>query len=110
MSDIYDLVIIGGGPAGMTAGLYGCRARIEKLAFGSGACGGQALIAYRVENFPGFPDGVSGSDIADWMLKQAEHFGLQVKSAEAKGIRAKKDKELQFQIGQNGAGEQRANL
>lgn len=109
MGETYDLVIIGGGPAGMTAGLYACRARMKTLLLERAACGGQALIAYRVENFPGFPDGVSGSDIADWMLKQAEHFGLQVKLAEAKDARSKQDEEPQFQIGLNDGGELRAN-
>lgn len=109
MGETYDLVIIGGGPAGMTAGLYACRARMKTLLLERVACGGQALIAYRVENFPGFPDGVSGPDIADWMLKQAEHFGLQVKSAEAKSIKVRDDKELKFQIELNDSGELRAN-
>ena len=109
MDETYDLVIIGGGPAGMTAGLYACRARMKTLLLERGACGGQALIAYRVENFPGFPEGVSGPDISDWMLKQAEHFGLQVKSAEAKSITFKEDKGLRFQIGLTDAGELRAN-
>ena len=91
MADIYDIAIIGGGPAGLTAGLYACRARMKTVLIEKLACGGQVLIADMIENFPGFPDGIKGPDLAEWMHKQAAHFGLEVKAAEVKGFTAKKN-------------------
>lgn len=83
MDDIYDIIIAGGGPAGLTAGLYACRARMKTLLVEKGICGGQILITDTIENFPGFPEGIKGPDLADWMFKQASHFGLEVRTAEA---------------------------
>lgn len=87
--DIYDVVIIGGGPAGLTAGLYASRARLKVLLLEKAACGGQILIADTVENFPGFPGGTKGSDLADLLLKQAVDFGLEVKEAEVAQVVSK---------------------
>lgn len=89
MSDIHDIVILGAGPAGLTAGLYAARARMDVVLFEKAMPGGQILITDRIENFPGFPDGVSGPDLAGWMTKQAEHFGLKTVIAEAKEIEFK---------------------
>jgi thioredoxin reductase (NADPH) len=73
-----DLIIIGGGPAGLTAGIYAGRARlctflIEKLIHG-----GQMMTTDLVENYPGFPEGISGPDLSDRMRQQAERFGLKI--------------------------------
>ena len=83
MIDIYDLVIIGGGPAGLTAGIYAARARLKTILLEKAFCGGQMLITDHVENYPGFAKGLKGAKIADDMMKQAEQFGLQIKTAEA---------------------------
>ncbi len=72
MNEIYDIVIIGGGPAGLTAGIYSSRARMKTLLLEKMACGGQMLTADIVENFPAFPCGIKGFELADLMLKQAE--------------------------------------
>src|SRR3989338_5685918 len=96
MDEIYDIVIIGGGPAGLTAGIYSARARMKALLLEKMACGGQALIIDQIENFPGFPDGIKGPDLANWMLKQAEHFGLEIELAEAKNISLKKNEPDRF--------------
>lgn len=86
MAGIYDIVIIGGGPAGLTAGIYAARARMNTLLLEKLICGGQILTADVIENFPGFPCGINGPDLADFMLKQAEHFGLVISTREAKTI------------------------
>jgi thioredoxin reductase (NADPH) len=77
-----DLIIIGGGPAGLTAGLYVARARLDAVLFERLAPGGQILTTDWVENYPGFPEGVSGFEIVDRMKRQAERFGLAIEGRE----------------------------
>jgi thioredoxin reductase (NADPH) len=79
---MYDVIIIGGGPAGLTAGLYNARARMNVLLFERLAPGGQVLTTDWVENYPGFPEGVSGFELMDRMKIQAEKFGLEIKNDE----------------------------
>jgi thioredoxin reductase (NADPH) len=98
MADIYDIVIIGGGPAGLTASLYACRAKLKVLLLEKIACGGQILLTDTIENFPGFPEGIAGPELAQWMLKQAERFGLEVKIFEVAKISPKKDEKDHFTI------------
>ena len=73
---LYDLIIVGGGPGGLTAGLYASRGRINTLLLEKGAIGGQILVTDWIDNYPGFPDGISGFDLAEKMRAQAERFGL----------------------------------
>jgi thioredoxin reductase (NADPH) len=98
MENVYDIVIIGGGPAGMTAGLYACRAGMKTLLVEKALCGGQVLITDRIENFPGFPEGIRGPNLAEWMLKQAEHFGLRVETEEVKDVILRKSETESFQV------------
>jgi len=86
MSNTYDVIIIGGGPAGLSAGLYTSRARLKTLLIEKAIVGGQITNAERVENYPGFPDGISGFDLGELMRRQAESFGLEIKYAAALGI------------------------
>ena len=86
MTEKYDVVIIGGGPAGLTAGLYASRARLNSLLIEKGLVGGQVANAERVENYPGFPEGISGLELGQLMHQQATKFGLKVLLAEATGI------------------------
>lgn len=79
---MYDLIIIGGGPAGLTAGLYAARARLDTVLLEKLAPGGQILTTDWVENYPGFPDGISGFELIDRMKNQAEKFGLDIQSRE----------------------------
>ena len=72
-----DVVIIGGGPAGLAAGLYAARARRCAVMLEKDVIGGQIALTASIENYPGFPDGVNGFDLAEAMLQQAEKYGLQ---------------------------------
>lgn len=79
----YDLIIIGGGPAGLTAALYSAREGIETLIVERSAVGGQAGITERIDNYPGFPDGVSGDRLANQMQLQCDRFGAEKLTAQA---------------------------
>lgn len=72
----YDLIIVGGGPAGLTAGLYAARAMLNAVLVEKGAVGGQVLLTDWVDNYPGFPEGISGFELIDKMAAQAARFGL----------------------------------
>ncbi len=80
------MVIIGGGPAGLTAGLYCARSGLESLLIEKGVVGGQIIYAERVENYPGFPQGVSGVELGQLMHKQAISWGLQTLFAEVTSL------------------------
>lgn len=83
----YDVIIIGGGPAGLTAGIYTGRARLKALLVEKLIHGGQMMTTDLVENYPGFPEGISGPELSDRMRKQAERFGLEIISGEVQEIR-----------------------
>ncbi len=72
----HNLIILGGGPAGLTAGLYAARARMDHLLIEKGAEGGQILLTDWIDNYPGFPDGISGFELAEKILAQAKRFDL----------------------------------
>jgi thioredoxin reductase (NADPH) len=82
----YEVVIIGGGPAGLTAGLYTSRAGVRSLLVERGIFGGQIVNATLIENYPGFPQGIAGMELASLMHQQAVKYGLDVITAEATGI------------------------
>jgi len=75
-----DVAIIGGGPAGLTAGLYLCRARIDTVLIEQQLTGGQAVNSPLIENYPGFPEGISGAELVERMKKQVDRFELEVKT------------------------------
>ena len=78
----YDVIIIGGGAAGLTAGIYTCRAGLKTLMLERLMPGGQVINAESIENFPGFPDGISGAEIGPLMQQQAMNYGLQIQLGE----------------------------
>lgn len=80
---MYDLMIIGGGPAGLTAGIYAGRSKLKTLLLAGAVPGGQIYLTYQVENYPGFPDSISGPDLVDRLVTQVKRFGAELREEEA---------------------------
>ena len=87
MNKEYEVVIIGGGPAGLAAGLYASRARFNSLLIERGLVGGQITTTEHIENYPGFPEGITGYELGQIMHQQATKYGLETVIAEATGIK-----------------------
>lgn len=85
----YDVIVIGGGPAGLTAGIYASRARLKTLLLEKMMPGGQILTSPLLENYPGFSAGVAGPKVIDEMVKQAVNFGLEIKTGDVTKIEDK---------------------
>jgi thioredoxin reductase (NADPH) len=81
MKEHYTLIILGGGPAGLSAGLYAARARLDHVMIEKGAPGGQVLLTDWVDNYPGFPEGLTGFDLVDKMTEHAKRFDLNIEIA-----------------------------
>jgi thioredoxin reductase (NADPH) len=77
----YDLVIVGGGPTGLTTSIYGARENAKVLIVEKSAPGGQAGVTERFDNYPGFPDGVGGAELAERMTQQALRYGVEILQA-----------------------------
>ncbi len=90
----YQVIIIGGGPAGLTAGLYTSRARLSSLLIERGLVGGRIVDAELVENYPGFAQGISGLELGQSIYQQATKYGLNTIIAEATGIELKGEKKV----------------
>jgi len=84
--ETYDVIIIGGGPAGLTAGLYTSRHNLKTLILEGKKLGGKALEAHWIENFPGFPEGISGEDLMNRFIAHVEKFGSETKYETVIGI------------------------
>jgi thioredoxin reductase (NADPH) len=90
--DYYDLICIGGGPASLTAALYAAREGLDVLVIEKSGLGGQAGVTERLDNFPGFPDGIGGAEFADRLAQQARRFNVELLQAqEVIGLRAEEE-------------------
>ncbi len=94
MNRTYQLIIIGGGPAGLSAGLYASRSKLDTLLIEKAGLGGQILNAEMVENYPGFPQGISGSELGALIAQQATKYGLPTEFAEVQGIEIQGDEKI----------------
>jgi thioredoxin reductase (NADPH) len=90
----YQLIIIGGGPAGLSAGLYASRSKLDTLLIEKAGLGGQILNAEMVENYPGFPQGISGSELGALIAQQATKYGLPTAFAEVQGIEIRGEEKI----------------
>ncbi|MBN1189706.1 MAG: thioredoxin-disulfide reductase [Dehalococcoidales bacterium] len=86
MNDEYQLIILGAGPAGLAAGLYAARNKLNTVVVEKAMPGGLVLYADQIENYPGFPDGIGGMELGELMLKQCLKFGLKVMAADVLDI------------------------
>ena len=86
MTEEYAVIIIGGGPAGLSAGVYTARARLKSLLIERRMFGGQIVDAEQVDNYPGFPEGISGIELTQLIHQQAKKYGLETIMAEVTGI------------------------
>jgi thioredoxin reductase (NADPH) len=91
MSETIDLAIIGGGPGGLTAGIYGARAGLRTLILEKLNPGGQVITTDILENYPGFTEPISGIELIDKMVEQATKFGVEIQNAEVTGIELSAD-------------------
>lgn len=98
---IHDLIIIGAGPSALTAAVYTAREDISTVLIEKGVVGGMAATTDMIDNYPGFPDGIAGYDIADKMQKQAERFGAKIENSEVTAIKVDNDKKFVVVDGKN---------
>lgn len=91
---LFDVIIIGGGPAGLTAAIYCGRARLKTLLIEKALLGGLASTTYLIENYPGFPEGISGIEMGNKLEAQARKAGCDIYYGEATGIKINKNKKI----------------
>jgi thioredoxin reductase (NADPH) len=93
-SKAYEVIIIGGGPAGLTAGLYTSRSRLRTLLIESSLFGGQITTTELIENYPGFPKGITGAELGQLMEEQSRRFGLEMVNQEILEVRLEGEKKV----------------
>ena len=91
-SDIFDVLILGGGPAGLTASIYTSRANLKTLVISGQPSGGQLMLTTDVENYPGFPDGILGPELIETFRKQSSRFNTEFKDENVVSVSGSKDK------------------
>lgn len=87
MADVHDVLMVGAGPSALAAAIYTTREDLETVLFEKGAIGGMAAITDKVDNYPGFPDGIEGGHLAAELQAQAERFGAKIEFGEVSEIR-----------------------
>jgi thioredoxin reductase (NADPH) len=80
IKDIYDLIIIGAGPSALTAAIYAAREDLKTVLYEKAVVGGMAAITDKIDNYPGFPDGIDGFELTNRMRQQAEKFGAKIET------------------------------
>lgn len=91
MEHVYDMIVIGGGPGGYTTALYAARAGLDVLVLEKLSAGGQMALTSQIDNYPGFPEGIDGFELADNMQQQAERFGAKTELAEVLSVELSND-------------------
>lgn len=86
---IYDIAIVGAGPGGLTAALYGARAGLSVVLLDSGIPGGQMTLTHKIDNYPGFPEGIDGFSLGELFRKQAEKWGAELRPRKVKALKKK---------------------
>ncbi|HEY7400923.1 MAG TPA: FAD-dependent oxidoreductase [Actinomycetota bacterium] len=81
MMHVYDLILVGGGPAALTTSIYAARENLSTLVIDSKGLGGQAGVTERLDNYPGFPEGVGGAELAERIVEQARRYGVEMLQA-----------------------------
>lgn len=87
MSDVREVVMIGAGPSALSAAIYTTREDIDTVMYEKGVIGGLAAITDKVDNYPGFPDGIEGMTLAEQLQKQAERFGANIELGDVSALR-----------------------
>ncbi|NLC39167.1 MAG: thioredoxin-disulfide reductase [Clostridia bacterium] len=98
---LYDILIVGGGPAGLTAGIYGARGGRKVALIERAVPGGQAFLTNEIENYPGFPKGISGPELMQAFQEQAERFGVEIITGNIQRVQL--DGEEKLLIGEDGS-------
>ncbi len=89
--EIYDLVVLGGGPAGVTAAIYGARAGLSVILLEKVLIGGRLVSVDRIENYPGFPEGITGPELGLLLDKQLRRFDVRIEATQAERVSFKKE-------------------
>lgn len=98
----YDIIIVGGGAAGLSAGIYASRGGLKTLLIEKGMAGGLTATTDRIENYPGFPDGINGMELMDKMKRQAQRFGTEI--AEFEEVNHVKPAGMEIEVGTDKGG------
>ena len=96
--DAYDIVIVGGGPAGLSASIYAAREGIDAVVIDSGGLGGNAGVTERIDNYPGFPEGIGGGELMDRFVSQARRYEVELVSGARVSSLAKEGPDLRVTL------------
>ncbi|MGA8426568.1 MAG: FAD-dependent oxidoreductase, partial [Candidatus Dormiibacterota bacterium] len=95
----YDLAIVGGGPAGLAAAIYAAREGMNAIVIDRSALGGQSGVTERIDNYPGFPEGVGGADLAERFIAQARRYEVEMLSAVSVSHLDRDGEDVQLRLG-----------